>query len=215
MGAAADRPTTGSRRSADPRGPWIRAPASGTTTAFYAEQPDLNWRNPEVEQRMLDVVGFWLDRGVDGFRLDAVNTLYEDVELRDNPLLAEPLITLTRVDTQRLVYTRGLPELHGALRRLRGFVDRRGSAAILISEAYVGSAAELTTFYGADDEMHLPFNSSLPRWRGATPRRSARSSFRSNRHAMDAGPRSCSATTISIARAIGLPPAPIRTRSRD
>ena len=75
---------------------------------------------------MLDVVGFWLDRGVDGFRLDAVNTLYEDVELRDNPLLAEPMITLTGVDTQRLVYTRGLPELHGALRRLRASSTGRG-----------------------------------------------------------------------------------------
>ena len=139
---------------------WTLDPRTGQWYyhCFYPEQPDLNWRNPEVEQRMLDVVGFWLERGVDGFRLDAVNTLYEDVELRDNPLLAEPLITLTGVDTQRLVYTRGLPELHGALRRLRAFVDRRGSDAILISEAYVGSAAELTTFYGADDEMHLPFN---------------------------------------------------------
>ena len=140
---------------------WTLDPRTGQWYyhCFYAEQPDLNWRNPEVEQRMLDVVGFWLDRGVDGFRLDAVNTLYEDVELRDNPLLAEPLITLDRRrHCSGPVYTRGLPELHGALRRLRAFVDRRGSDAILISEAYVGSAAELTAFYGADDEMHLPFN---------------------------------------------------------
>jgi alpha-glucosidase len=133
---------------------------------FYPEQPDLNWRNPEVEERMLQVMGFWLDRGVDGFRLDAVNALFEDPELRDNPLLPEPILTLTGVDTQENLHTRGLPELHDTLRRVRAFVDRRRSDAILISEAYVGSAEELTAFYGAGDEMHLPFNfflAQLPR----------------------------------------------------
>ncbi len=133
---------------------------------FYPEQPDLNWRNPEVERRMLDVLGFWIDRGVDGFRLDAVNTLFEDVALRDNPLLAEPRLTLTGVDTQRSVYTRGQPELHDTLRRVRRFVDERQPDTLLISEAYVGSANELVSFYGADDEMHLPFNfllAQLPR----------------------------------------------------
>ena len=125
---------------------------------FYPEQPDLNWRNPDVEQRMLDVLGFWLDRGVDGFRLDAVNTLFEDAALRDNPLLDAPRLTLTGVDSQRLLYTRGLPELHDTLRRVRAFVDRRQPEAILISEAYVGSAEQMRAFYGAANEMHLPFN---------------------------------------------------------
>jgi alpha-glucosidase len=139
---------------------WTLDPRTGQWYyhCFYPEQPDLNWRNPEVEQRMLDVLGFWLDRGVDGFRLDAVNTLFEDVALRDNPLLDEPRLTLTGVDSQRPVYTRGLPELHDTLRRIRAFVERRQRDAILISEAYVGSAEQLTAFYGADDEMHLPFN---------------------------------------------------------
>ena len=139
---------------------WTLDPRTGQWYyhAFYPEQPDLNWRNPAVEERMLEVLGFWLDRGVDGFRLDAVNTLFEDAALRDNPLLDEPVLTLTGVDSQRLVYTRGLPELHDTLRRVRAFVERRSPEAILISEAYVGSAEQLTAFYGADDEMHLPFN---------------------------------------------------------
>ena len=136
---------------------------------FYAEQPDLNWRNPEVEERMLEVLGFWLDRGVDGFRLDAVNALFEDVELRDNPLLPEPILTLTGVDTQESLYTRGLSELHDTLRRVRRFVDARRSDAILISEAYVSSAEALTAFYGVGDEMHLPFNFFLAQ----VPRRDA------------------------------------------
>jgi alpha-glucosidase len=107
---------------------------------------------------MLEVLGFWLDRGVDGFRLDAVNALFEDVELRDTPPLAEPILTLTGVDTLESLYTRGLPELHDTLRRLRRFVDHRRPDALLISEAYVSSADELTAFYGGGDEMHLPFN---------------------------------------------------------
>src|SRR5436190_9726759 len=139
---------------------WTLDPRTGQWYyhCFYAEQPDLNWRNPEVEQRMLDVLGFWLDRGVDGFRLDAVNTLFEDLALRDNPLLDKPRLTLTGVDSQHELYTRGLPELHDTLRRVRAFVEHRQPDAILISEAYVGSAEQLTAFYGADDEMHLPFN---------------------------------------------------------
>ncbi len=54
---------------------------------FYPEQPDLNWRNPAVEKAMFDVTRWWYDRGVAGFRLDAVDTLFEDPDLRDNPIL--------------------------------------------------------------------------------------------------------------------------------
>src|SRR5271157_6569445 len=54
---------------------------------FYAEQPDLNWRNPAVEKTMLDTTRWWYKRGVAGFRLDAVDTLFEDPKLRDNPVL--------------------------------------------------------------------------------------------------------------------------------
>ena len=56
---------------------------------FYPQQPELNWRNPEVEKRMFETVRFWLRRGADGFRLDAVNYLFEDPQLRDNPVLPE------------------------------------------------------------------------------------------------------------------------------
>jgi len=54
---------------------------------FYAEQPDLNWRNPAVKDTMFDLTRWWYKRGVAGFRLDAVDTLFEDPELRDNPIL--------------------------------------------------------------------------------------------------------------------------------
>src|SRR5436190_3422603 len=110
---------------------------------FYKEQPDLNWRNPEVEQRMFRTLAFWLNRGVDGFRLDAVNTLFEDPELRDNPPLCSRRVTLTGVYTQDSIYTRRLPEVHEVLRRLRAFVDHRAPGAVLISEAYVDAVSDL------------------------------------------------------------------------
>ena len=141
---------------------------------FYSEQPDLNWRNPVVEQRMLASLDFWLNRGVDGFRLDAVNTLFEDPELRDNPPLSEPRRTITGVYNQEFVYNRRLPEVHHALRRVRAFVEERNPNALLISEAYVDSVADLICFYGEDDEMHLPFNfflAEVPRLDAALFRR--------------------------------------------
>jgi alpha-glucosidase len=125
---------------------------------FYAAQPDLNWRNPEVEQRMFETLKFWLDRGVDGFRLDAVNALFEDPALQDNPMLPEPKITLTGVRTQNFAQTQRLPEVHDLLRRVRRFVDAHAPEAVLISEAYVDRVEELVCFYGCGDEMHLPFN---------------------------------------------------------
>ena len=54
---------------------------------FYAQQPDLNWHNPEVKNAMFDVTRWWYKRGIAGFRLDAVDTLYEDPALTDNPVL--------------------------------------------------------------------------------------------------------------------------------
>lgn len=137
---------------------------------FYREQPDLNWRNPDVEAWMLGVVKFWLARGVDGFRLDAINTLFEDPALRDNPPLPKPRVKLTGVSTQDYVFNRGLPEVHDVLKRLRREIDRLAPGTLLISEAYVDTLADLVRFYGEDDdEVQLPFNFFLAQvgWRDA------------------------------------------------
>ena len=71
---------------------WSRDDESGRwyLHSFYPEQPDLNWRNPEVVAAMQDVVRFWLDRGVDGFRLDAIDRLVKDEQLRDDPPATKP-----------------------------------------------------------------------------------------------------------------------------
>jgi alpha-glucosidase len=122
---------------------------------FAPEQPDLNWRNPAVEQAMFDVTRFWYKRGVSGFRLDAVDYLFEDPALHDNPILpgknerGEP-----NMEDQ---YNSKLPEVHDVLRRLRNVADQ--SNAVLVGETYTSDADELKKYYGAhDDEIQLPMN---------------------------------------------------------
>jgi alpha-glucosidase len=122
---------------------------------FATAQPDLNWRNPLVERAMFDVTRFWYRHGVSGFRLDAVDLLFEDPELRDNPVLqgknemGDPK-TLEK-------YNDNLPENHEVLRRLRVVADENN--AVLVGETYTDSAAELKAYYGGhNDEIQLPMD---------------------------------------------------------
>ncbi|MGI9106354.1 MAG: alpha-glucosidase [Pyrinomonadaceae bacterium] len=131
---------------------------------FYREQPDLNWRNPEVEAALFASVRFWLERGVDGFRLDAINWMFEDEELRDNPLLPELRPGSTAEYEQELKYNRDYPETHDVLRRLRAETDKYGNDCLLIGEIVAPTLHDLMTYYGApDDEIQLPFNFFLMR----------------------------------------------------
>ncbi len=122
---------------------------------FYAEQPDLNWRNPAVKDAMFDVTRWWYKRGVSGFRLDAVDTLFEDPNLRDNPVkpgknaFGDP-IEVNKFNTK-------LPEVHEALRGLRKVADEYN--AVLIGETWTADIAELDQYYGkSNDELHLPMD---------------------------------------------------------
>lgn len=125
---------------------------------FYKQQPDLNWRNPAVEKAMFDTVRFWLDRGVAGFRLDAVPTLFEDPKLRDEPVLGgtnkqgDPILSD--------IYTNNLPEVHGVMRRLRALVDKYPGSRVLIGETYLPNVQELDKWYGGakHDELQLPMD---------------------------------------------------------
>jgi alpha-glucosidase len=127
---------------------------------FYPQQPELNWRNPSVERRMFETVRFWLKRGADGFRLDAVNYLFEDQKLRDNPVLDELRPgTTTGEHLQEKKYNRDLPEVQDVMVRLRAFNDRVNPESVLIGEAYVPKWEELMRYYGpSDNGVHLPFN---------------------------------------------------------
>ena len=114
---------------------------------------------PMVEQRMFETLGFWLDRGVDGFRLDAVNSLFEDPGLRDNPPLPEPRITLTGVENAGL---RQHQVPSRSARRAAPRCDGSSTAAEPDASSSARPTSEdvddLVRFYGEDDEMHLPFN---------------------------------------------------------
>jgi alpha-glucosidase len=123
---------------------------------FYTEQPDLNWRNPEVRKAMYDAMRFWFKRGVAGFRLDAVSRLFEDPELHDDPILpgrnayGDPNISHK--------YTDNLPEVHEVLREMRRVADEFPGDRVLISEADEPNINELTKMYGKNDEIQLPMD---------------------------------------------------------
>jgi alpha-glucosidase len=127
---------------------------------FYPQQPDLNWRNPEVRVAMFDVLRFWLKRGVDGFRLDAVSRLFEDPELRDDPIL--PGTNPYGDPNIQHKYTDNLPEVHEILRDFRKVVSEFPGDPVLISEADEPNISELTKLYGEhNDEIQLPMDFQL------------------------------------------------------
>jgi alpha-glucosidase len=122
---------------------------------FYAEQPDLNWHNPAVEKSMFDVTRWWYQRGVSGFRLDAVDTLFEDPDLRDNPILEG---TNKYGDPEMEdKYNKKLPEVHEVLQALRKVADENG--AVLIGETYTDDINELKQYYGQhSNELQMPMD---------------------------------------------------------
>jgi alpha-glucosidase len=122
---------------------------------FYAEQPDLNWRNPAVKAAMLDATRFWYKRGVAGFRLDAVDTLFEDPDLKDNPVLpGKDKFGMPNTDE---VHNKKLPEVHDVLRDLRSVADEHG--AVLIGETWTRNVSELKDYYGEhNNELQMPMD---------------------------------------------------------
>jgi len=130
---------------------------------FYPEQPDLNWRNPAVEKAMLDVTRFWYKRGVAGFRLDAVDTLFEDPKLTDNPLL--PGMDKFGRPNMEEKYNKKLPEVHDAMKKLRSTADEYGS--VLIGETWTANVEQLKDYYGAkNDELQLPMDLMMTEFKG-------------------------------------------------
>ncbi|MGC2636629.1 MAG: alpha-glucosidase [Acidobacteriaceae bacterium] len=115
---------------------------------FEAAQPDLNWRNPAVEKAMFDAARFWYDRGVAGFRLDAVDTLFEDPALHDNPYVNGEMVNR---------FNDNLEENHAVLRRLRALSNHYD--AVLLGETWTDNISQLKQYYGDhDDEIQLPMD---------------------------------------------------------
>ena len=137
---------------------WVPAVHQYYYHKFYKQQPDLNWSNPTVEKAAFDAMRFWLDRGVAGFRLDAIPTLFEDPELRSEPVLAG---TNAQGDPNlQEIYTQNLPEVHNVIRRMRAMVNGYTGDRVLIGETYLPNTAELNKWYGgeAHDELQLPMD---------------------------------------------------------
>jgi alpha-glucosidase len=131
---------------------------------FLPQQPDLNWASPEVEAAMHDVVRFWLDRGVDGFRIDVVHCLGKDPAMADAPdaVAAIPWCALN-----------DRPETHPILRRLRMLADGYDGDRVLVGEVALLDGTLVPPYYGRNDELHLAFNFAPlhGRWRASTWRR--------------------------------------------
>ncbi|HEY0733396.1 MAG TPA: alpha-amylase family glycosyl hydrolase [Herpetosiphonaceae bacterium] len=129
--------------------------------AYLKEQPDVNWRNPEVRAAMYDAMRFWLDRGVDGFRIDALRQLVKDEQFRHNP--PNPGYDPALHGPNRAVmpiYTTDLPELMQIIAEMRHVADDYPDR-VLIGELYL-PIERLMAYYGAEGRgLHLPFNFHL------------------------------------------------------
>jgi alpha-glucosidase len=133
--------------------------------SFLPEQPDLNWRYPAVVRAMHDVVRFWFERGVDGFRIDVVHRIAKDPALRSNPLA--PGTTDSGYGGQLHVHDEDHDDVHVLLRRLRALADTYDER-VLIGEVYLFDPQRVARYYGIGDELHQGFNFSLLRgaWSG-------------------------------------------------
>lgn len=133
--------------------------------SFLKEQPDLNWRNPEVKEAMFDVVRFWLELGVDGFRVDVAHYIMKDPYLRDNPRDADRAPSIHRpmgdYDSQFHVHDSGQPDVHDIYREFRQILDAYSEEQprVSIGEVHIFDWEEWLKYYGEDlDELHMPCN---------------------------------------------------------
>jgi alpha-glucosidase len=139
---------------------WDEASGQYYYHAFLKEQPDLNWRNREVRAAMYDVLRFWLELGVDGFRVDVIWHLMKDPEFRDNPPNPDYRPGQPEIDRWRQVHSADQPEVHEVIEEMRAVVDEYPNR-VLIGEIYL-PLDRLMKYYGRDLKgAHLPFNFQL------------------------------------------------------
>jgi alpha-glucosidase len=113
--------------------------------SFMAEQPDLNWDNPEVQAAMHDTLRFWLDRGLDGFRLDAIVKIAKDPLLRDNAHASRR-------------HDEDWDSIHDRLRGIRRVVGEYGADRILVGETVPDELHRIVSFLNSGDQLHLAHN---------------------------------------------------------
>jgi alpha-glucosidase len=123
---------------------------------FAREQPDLDWHNPNVQREFDSIFRFWLDRGVDGIRIDVAHGLFKDPQLRDEP---EPVPGAELHSFDRRIAI-DQPELHPLYRRIRRLVDSYPGDRFLIGEVFFRDPSRVAA-YVRPDELHLVFNFTL------------------------------------------------------
>ena len=158
---------------------------------FTKEQPDVNWRNPEVRKAQLDVFRFWMERGVDGFRLDVFNAYFKHPDLPDNP----PKFGLRGFDRQRHIYDMDQPEMMPFLNEMRLLLDSYPER-YAVGETYIATSQKTVSYCGPD-KLHAAF------------------SFDFTSHESDSSslePRLVDGTRLSNAKRHSMPPASGRPR---
>jgi alpha-glucosidase len=139
---------------------------------FYIQQPDLNWYNPKVHEAFKDIVAFWLQRGVGGFRFDAITTLYEDPQLRDEGVVKDkngkPVINAYGDPQLDDSWTNNQPGVHEVVGEMRAEADKFNYDAfpgtrVLIGETYLPNVGELAKMYGTAEkpEFQLPMDTQV------------------------------------------------------
>lgn len=139
---------------------WDEASGQYYYHAFLKEQPDLNWRNPEVRAAMLDVLRFWFARGVDGFRIDVLWHVIKHADFPDNPLNADWVEGMPEMAKVHQLHSTDQPEVHDIAADMRAIADQHG-ARVLVGEIYLPND-RLMHYYGRERPgVHLPFNFQL------------------------------------------------------
>src|SRR5579871_1943691 len=139
---------------------------------FYIQQPDLNWNNPKVHEAFKDIIRFWLDRGVAGFRFDAITTLFEDPQWRDDEVLkdknGQPYKNAYGDIALNDTMTNNLPEVHDVMQEMRAVADQYKpdsfpGTRVFIGETYLPNIAELAKQYGTPEhpEFQLPMDTQV------------------------------------------------------
>jgi alpha-glucosidase len=139
---------------------------------FYIQQPDLNWNNPKVHQAFKDIIDFWLKKGVGGFRFDAITTLFEDPQMRDEEVVldknGQPLINVYGDQAVKGNLTDNLPGVHDVMAEMRSEADKFSTGKypgtrVFIGETYLPNILELLKQYGTPErpEFQLPMDTQI------------------------------------------------------
>ncbi len=123
---------------------------------FLVDQPDLNWWNPKVQQEFRDILKFWFDLGVDGFRIDVAHGIFKDAQLRDDPPAKGGELGANYGILP--VYSANRPEVHDLYKCWRKIAKEYTPERLLLGETWVNDPAALIKYFGDDDELQLTFN---------------------------------------------------------